>query len=289
MPRTFIVSRRLIQPLILQALREDIGAGDVTSKSVIPSTRRIRARIITKAPGIVAGAQIAGWVFEAADRRIRWAVVRADGKPVRRGDAILRLEGPARSILAAERTALNFLGHLSGIATLTHRFVERVHGTQARILDTRKTLPGLRALEKDAVRAGGGHNHRRGLDDAVLIKTNHLRAVSRGSSRTQAIRDAVRQAQRRARGKFIEIEVTNLAEVRAALAARPDAILLDNWPLSRLRQAVKLRTCARPLLEVSGGVTLQNVRAIARVGVDRISVGRLTPPAQPLDVSLKLV
>ncbi|MEK7414336.1 MAG: nicotinate-nucleotide diphosphorylase (carboxylating), partial [Planctomycetota bacterium] len=182
---------------------------------------------MAKAEGIVAGVVVARWVFETVESRIRCTVKRRDGQTVRRGQVIIDLHGPARGILTAERTALNFLGHLSGIATLAHQFVQRARTLRVAILDTRKTLPGFRALEKYAVRAGGGHNHRWGLDDAVLIKTNHLRAISRQQTAdSNTIQDAIQNAKRHARGKFIEIEVTNLREFLAALQARPDAILL---------------------------------------------------------------
>lgn len=289
--------RQRVQPLILQALREDLGAGDVTSKAVIPSARRIRARVLAKASGIVAGTQIARWVFEAVDRRIRCPIKRRDGQAIRRGQVILALDGPARSILAAERTALNFLGHLSGIATLTRQFVRQVRGYPVRIMDTRKTLPGLRELEKHAVRVGGGCNHRRGLDDAVLIKTNHLRAqrIADSVQRRALIQEAIARAKRVKPRRFVEIEVVSLKEFKAALEAQPDAILLDNWSVQQIRRAVTILNAerstlyARPLLEVSGGVTLANVRAIAKTGVDRISIGRLTHSASSLDCSLQVV
>lgn len=284
-----------LRRLIKQALHEDLGTGDVTSRAVIPPRRRMCARIVAKAPGVVAGARVAQRVFQTLDRRIRCTIRRHEGQSVRAGQTILTVDGPARSILSAERTALNFLGHLSGIATLTHQYVQRVRGTKAAIFDTRKTLPGLRELEKDAVRVGGGQNHRPRLDVAVLIKTNHLRALStQHTAPSHVIQDAVRQAKRRARRRFVEAEVANLAEFRAALAAQPDAVLLDNWRLAQIKKAVALRNSSlithhpSPLLEVSGGVTLHNVRAIARAGVDRISIGRLTHSAPALDVSLEV-
>ena len=292
------LSRRQIQPLITAALREDIGRGDITTRAVIPTRTRIRATIVAKAPGIVAGTTIAQWVFQTVDRRLRVTSARRNGQRVRPGQVIMRLSGSAHGILAAERTALNLLGHLSGIATLTRAFVDRVPSRVA-ILDTRKTLPGLRALEKYAVRVGGGQNHRRGLDDAVLIKTNHLRILARSREwkveSGKFIEKAVAQAKRTHAGRFIEVEVTTLAELKAALKARPHAILLDNWRAPAIRKAVALRTHSSlsthhsPLLEVSGGVTLENIRAIGRTGVERISIGRLTHSAPALDVSLRIV
>ena len=286
-----------VQRLIKQVLREDVGSGDVTSRAVISQDCRIRARIIAKTPGIIAGARVAQRVFETVDRRIRCRGVRTDGKRVRRGDAIMRLDGPAQGILTAERTALNFLGHLSGIATLTHEFVRRVRPFRARIMDTRKTLPGLRDLEKYAVRVGGGLNHRQGLDEAVLIKTNHLKALASSEWRVASqacIQAVIKKAKSMRPRRFVEIEVENFREFTAALSARPDAILLDNWRLAQIKRAVALRhssliTHHSSLLEVSGGITLDNVRAIARTGVDRISIGRLTHSAPALDVSLEVI
>ncbi len=268
--------------LIRRALREDLGTGDLTSRAVLPASLRIRAHVIAKAAGVVAGATVAQRVFQTVDRRIRCTIRRGDAQRVRRGEVILTLSGHARAILAAERTALNFLGHLSGIATLTRAFVDRVAPSRVAILDTRKTLPGLRALEKYAVRVGGGQSHRFDLAAAVLIKTNHLRASG------IAIHTAVARAKQFARGKQVEIEVTNLREFRAAMKAQPTVILLDNWSVPAIRRAVRVRH-ASSLLEVSGGVTPENVRAIAKTGVDRISIGRLTHSAPALDLSLRVV
>ena len=270
--------------MILQALEEDAATRDVTSRAVIPKSLHIRARLLANGRGVLAGVKVVALTFTTLDPSVRCRLRLRSGAAVSSGATILTVEGPARSIFAAERVALNFLGHLSGIATLTRAFVDRVDGTRARIYDTRKTLPGLRALEKYAVRAGGGYSHRTNLANAVLIKTSHLRACC------QTIQEAIRQARRNARGKFVEIEVTNRREFRAALAAHPDAILLDNWPTAAIARAVKLRghTIRRPILEASGGVTLANVRAIARTGVDHISIGRLTHSAPYLDVSLKV-
>jgi nicotinate-nucleotide pyrophosphorylase (carboxylating) len=285
-----------VAPLIRAALREDRARQDLTSRAVLPANLRIRARVIANAPGVLAGVQPAALVFTALDPSLRCRLHRRSGAALKRGSAILTVEGRARSIFAAERTALNLLGHLCGIATLTRAYVDRVRGTRARILDTRKTLPGLRALEKEAVRAGGGASHRSDLAEAILIKTNHLRAASCVVRRASAInaRELLRTARRKTKGKFLEVEVANLKEFAAALETRPNAILLDNWRLSDIRRAVRLRATRHasrttPLLEVSGGVTLANVRAIARAGVDRISIGRLTHSAPALDVSLKVL
>ena len=293
--QTSDLSRNAILPLIRLALREDAAGRDATSRAVLSSTTRIRARIIAKSPGILAGGHVAVWTFQAMDPRLRCVLTRRDGAALAGGQTILTVEGRARSIFAAERTALNFLGHLSGVATLTRQFIRRAGSSRVKILDTRKTLPGLRALEKHAVRVGGGQSHRANLQEAILIKTNHLRAISRQQSAiSQAIREAVQCAKRQARKKFIEIEVTNLQQLKIALEAKPDAILLDNWQLSDIRKAVAFRHSSlithhsSPLLEVSGSVTLANVRAIAKTGVDRISIGRLTHSAPSLDLSLEV-
>jgi len=285
-----VLTPKGVRPVIRQALREDRASQDVTSRSVLPANWKIRARIVARASGVAAGVKMAALTFTTLDPSLRCRLHVHSGAKLSPGKTILTVEGKARSIFAAERTALNFLGHLSGIATLTAKFVKRVRGTRARILDTRKTLPGLRALEKYAVRAGGGSNQRSDLVEAVLIKTNHLLAYSgEWTTSSQAIRAAIKLAKKKARKKFVQIEVTNLRELQAALEAKPDAILLDNWPARLVKRAVVLRKGATPLLEVSGGVTLKSVRAFANTGVDRISIGRLTHSAPSLDVSLKVL
>ena len=286
------LSRKAVQPLISAALREDRARRDLTSQRVIPSGVRVRARIIAKAHGVAAGVNIAARVFAAVDPSLHCRILTHSGAKLSPGKTILTVEGRARSVFAAERTALNFLGHLCGIATLTRQYVERTRGTRAQIFDTRKTLPGLRALEKDAVLAGGGHSHRADLAEAVLIKTNHLKAATsdmRHATREQVIQRLVAKAKLARPRRFVEIEVTSLPEFKAALKARPDAILLDNWPRANLRKAVSLRKGTRPIIEVSGGITLNNVRRVAGVGVDRISIGRLTHSAPTLDVSLQML
>ncbi|MBI3320707.1 MAG: carboxylating nicotinate-nucleotide diphosphorylase [Candidatus Omnitrophica bacterium] len=294
-----ILTDRAVLPIIRQALAEDRARHDITSKTVIPAGQRITAHIIAKSSGIAAGINMAMLSFRTVDSRLRCRLHVRSGAKVRSGQPILTVEGRARSIFAAERVALNFLMHLSGIATLTQAFVRQTHGTRAKIFDTRKTLPGLRALEKYAVRAGGGHNHRSELAEAILIKTNHLRAMRQGEgSRVQGagvIRAAIQRAKHVRPRRFVEVEVANLNEFKEALHSRPDAILLDNWPLNLIRRAVALRKRSpfahhpSPLLEVSGGVTLANVRVFARTGVDRISIGRFTHSAPALDLSLKVL
>ena len=299
------LTHQAVQPIIDLALREDGASRDLTSRAVVPPALRIKARLIAKAPGILAGGQVAVWTFQAMDRSLRCSLSAKDGTTLVAGQAVLTVEGRARSILAAERAALNLLGHLSGIATLTRQFAERARGTGAAIYDTRKTLPGLRTLEKYAVRVGGGENHRASLAEAVLIKTNHLKALStQHTAHSRLVQSVVAAAKQHASRQFVEIEVANMSEFKAALETRPDIILLDNWRMPDIRRAVKLRdTLPRPTdhdgrgghasrftkLEVSGGVTLANVRAIAKSGVDRISIGRLTHSAPALGVALRVV
>ena len=291
------LTRQAVQPLIDLALREDGASRDLTSCAVLPPTLCIRARIIAKAPGILAGSAVAVWTLQTMDRSLRCSLKTKEGAKLSPEQTILIVEGRARSIFAAERVALNFLAHLSGVATLTRQFVERTRGTRAAIYDTRKTLPGLRLLEKYAVRVGGGQSHRASLAEAVLIKTNHLRALQQAREvylvkREALIREAVMRTQQAATSRWVEVEVTNMAEFQAALSTKPDMILLDNWRVSNIRRAVKLRDTLGASrftkLEVSGGVTLANVCAITKTGVDRISIGRLTHSAPALDIALEV-
>ncbi len=272
-----------IEAAVRRALDEDVGRGDVTTDALIPARARARARLVAREPLTVAGLDLAVAAFRAlaADLRAERAV--NDGAAVPAGAVLLRLEGPARALLTAERTALNFVQRLSGVATLTARFVAAVAGTGTRILDTRKTTPGWRRLEKYAVACGGGHNHRLGLFDRVLIKDNHLVAL-RGR-RPNPIAWAVRRARAAHPGLFVEVEADTLAQVRQAVAAGADGILLDNMPPAQLRRAVRL-VAGRARTEASGGVRLDNVRAIAETGVDFISVGALTHSAPAVDVAL---
>jgi len=268
-----------VRALLKRALEEDIGPGDVTTDWVIPAAQQSRAVISAKAPGVIAGLEVAREIFRLLDERIIFTPLVADGDAVKPKDIIARIEGPTRSILSGERVALNFLQHLSGVATLTRAFVEAVAGTQAVILDTRKTTPGLRMLEKCAVRMGGGSNHRLGLYDMVLIKDNHIEAAG-------SITEAVRQVREHNRASLlIEVETRNLDEVREALTLRVDRIMLDNMSCEMMRQAVALVNGRVPL-EASGNVTLANVREIAETGVDYISSGSLTHSAKALDLSL---
>ncbi len=268
------------RPLIELALAEDIGPGDATSEAVLPADAVLQARIVAKAPGVIAGLPVAEAVFARVDPAIRFTPLRSDGDRVVPGDGVAEVVGPARGMLAAERTALNFLQHLSGIATLTRAFVDAVAGNRAVILDTRKTHPGWRALEKYAVRMGGGQNHRLGLYDMILIKDNHIEAAG-------SITAAVRRARAAHPHLPVEVEVKNLDELREALELPVDRIMLDNFDLDTMREAVRL-TAGRVPLEASGGVTLERAAAVAATGVDFISVGALTHSAPALDLSMEV-
>jgi nicotinate-nucleotide pyrophosphorylase (carboxylating) len=266
--------------LIDQALAEDVGSADLTTEAVVPPGARARARIEQKEPGVPAGLRVAEKVFERVDPELRWHAHAKEGEWIE-GGMVAELAGNAASILAAERVALNFLGRLSGIATMTARFVRAVEGTGVRILDTRKTTPGLRALEKEAVRTGGGLSHRSGLFDAILVKENH--AVLAGG-----VEVAARMAIEAARdGVPVEVECATLDEVIGALDAGVPRLLLDNMTPEQLRRAVELAG-DRAELEASGGITLENVRVVAETGVEYISIGALTHSAPALDVSLLL-
>jgi nicotinate-nucleotide pyrophosphorylase (carboxylating) len=262
------------------ALAEDIGEGDLTSGAVVPEGAQAKARISQKAPGVIAGLRTAQAVFERVDPDFEFEMHCPEGK-WREAGAVAEISGSAASILTAERVALNFLGHLSGVATLTARYVRAVKGTEARILDTRKTMPGLRALEKDAVRRGGGVNHRTGLYDGILVKENHAKLAGGVG---EAARRALAAA---AEGVLVEVECATLDEVREALDAGTGRILLDNMSTGELREAVELAG-GRAELEASGGITLDTVREVAETGVDYISVGALTHSAPALDLSLLL-
>ena len=256
-------------------LAEDVGDGDVTADSVVPADAHLDASLLVKEPGVVCGLEVVEAVFRELDGDIDFEALARDGDSVQ--GAVVRLSGNARALLTGERTALNLLGRLSGIATLTRRYVDAVEGTGAVILDTRKTTPGLRALEKLAVRAGGATNHRFGLFDAVLIKDNHLRLGG-------GVAESVRRAKKT--GLPVEVECETLDDVRSALGAVADTILLDNMTPTELREAVR-EIAGRAKTEASGGVTLDTVREIAETGVDYISVGALTHAARSLDVSME--
>lgn len=269
------------------SLREDLqGVGDLTSQATIPEHLSAAVRIVVRQPGVIAGLGVLPLVFRLLPGQVRSEVFLADGDSVLPGSVAAEIHGPVRTLLTGERTVLNFLTHLSGIATRTSEFVRAVRGTSAEILDTRKTLPGYRLLQKYAVRCGGGVNHRIGLYDGMLIKDNHLAA--RGSSScagaVKAARDFLHEHQLTVP---VEIEVDTLEQLEDALAESPELVLLDNMSCAQLCEAVQLRNrlAAATRLEASGGVTLQNVRAIAETGVDRISVGSLTHSSPALDIA----
>jgi len=271
--------------LIEAALAEDIGAGDFTTLWTVPAERRAQATIVAKAPGVIAGTEVAVEVFRRVDPGLQVEVAMGDGSSVTPRDVVMRIAGSARAILTGERTALNFLQQLSGVATLTRRYVDAIAGTGARVIDTRKTTPGMRLLEKAAVVAGGGSNHRVGLYDMVMIKDNHIAAAGGIMAAVEAVRV------RNDRGLRVEIETTTLAEVGEALAARVDRVMFDNMAPAMMREAVALAAAAgdrRPETEASGGITLETIRAFAETGVDFISVGALTHSAPALDLSLQL-
>ena len=273
------VATDTLERIVHSALAEDIGAGDVTTEATVPADAVGTADLLVKERGVVCGLRAAEAAFLALDPDMRFEALARDGDLVEPPAVVAHVTGSQRAILTGERVALNFVGRLSGIATLTRRYVDAVEGTGAAVLDTRKTTPGLRALEKHAVASGGGRNHRFGLDDAVLIKDNHLRAAGSITAAVELVRAASDLS--------IEVECDTLDQVGEALDAGVGAILLDNMTLDQLREAVAL-VRRRARLEASGGVTLDTIRAIAETGVDEISVGALTHSASSLDVSLEL-
>ena len=271
-----------IDPLLQAALAEDLGrAGDLTTNAIVPADATGTARIVARGAGRIAGGQVALRVFELLDDSIEGSILVPDGHDVEEEETVLRLRGPLRAILTGERTALNLLGRLSGIATATRRLVRRVEGTGARVCDTRKTTPGLRALEKYAVRCGGGDNHRFGLDDAVLIKDNHIAAAGSVATALQMSRDIAGHMVK------VEVEVDTLDQLDEALEHGADIVLLDNFTAAQLREAVE-RVDGRALVEASGGIGPQTIREVAEAGADLISVGWITHSAPVLDLSLEV-
>ena len=265
---------------VRRALQEDVGAGDLTA-ALVPAQRRARARILAREEAVICGAPWAEAALRALDPGVQLAWQVAEGQRCAPGQVVLEIEGSARALLSAERTALNFLQLLSAVATKTRTYVDVVTGTRARIVDTRKTLPGLRLAQKYAVRVGGGTNHRIGLHDAVLIKENHIAAAGGVTAVLQAAQAVAAQA------AFIEIEVETLEQLAEALAAGATMVLLDNMPLPMLCEAVRINA-GRAVLEISGGVTLDGLRALAETGVDRISIGTLTKDVKAIDFSMRL-
>ena len=278
---------RLVRRLVRSALREDRAADDVTTAALVPPEQRGSGVIIAKASGVLAGLPIAREVFAAVDATLEWREERRDGDRLAPGDHVAAIAGSLSSILRGERVALNYLCHLSGVATAAAAVVISLEGTGCRLRDTRKTTPGLRLLEKYAVRCGGGTNHRLDLADGVLIKDNHLAALRQ---RGLGIADAARLARQANPGLKIEIEVTSVDEARQAIAAGADELLLDNMPLPAMREVVRLLAGRepRPRLEASGGITIENARQVAETGVDFLSMGAVTHSAKALDLSLEV-
>jgi nicotinate-nucleotide pyrophosphorylase (carboxylating) len=272
---------QLVSQAIAVALTEDLGrAGDITTAATIPESAEAKGVIAARKTGVIAGLPLAQEAFRVIDRRVHFERAVNDGDRVNAGDVVARIHGPARPILSAERVALNYLGRLSGIATATAAFADRIAHTKAKIADTRKTTPGMRHFEKYAVRCGGGVNHRFGLHDMVLIKDNHIAVAG-------SIAAALRAAKMKAHGVKIEVEVDNLAQLDDVLAEGADAVLLDNMTPDQLREAVQ-KIGGRLIAEASGGVTLDNVREIAETGVDMISTGWITHSAPVLDLGLDI-
>lgn len=274
------LSKIITGPLIQRALSEDFGdAGDLTSQACIPADTPMKAVIAARKPGYLGGITLAADIFKTIDDTINVEVEKSDGAFITKGDIAMRIQGPARSILMAERVALNFLGHMSGIATATAELVAQTKGTYTKIVCTRKTTPGLRAIEKYAVRCGGGYNHRFGLYDAVMIKDNHIVAAGSIPKALQAVKASVGHTVK------IEIEVDTLAQLEEVLAEGADIVLLDNMSTDELSKAVKM-TNGKAILEASGNVTAKTVKAIAQTGVDYISSGWITHSAPILDLGL---
>ncbi|HGJ63904.1 TPA: carboxylating nicotinate-nucleotide diphosphorylase [bacterium] len=271
-----------ISDLIDLALREDIGTGDITSESTIPENVMAKAIILSKDEGIIAGLDIAGEVFHKIDPNIDYKKLISDGDMITKKQEIAIVEGKARSLLTAERTVLNFIQRLSGVATITSRYAKAVSGYKAKIVDTRKTTPGWRALEKYAVRIGGGGNHRFGLYDAVLIKDNHIAVAG---SITEAIARAKKQIPHTIK---IEVETENLDQVQESIQAKADIIMLDNMTIDMMSKAVKLID-GKAIVEASGGIKLENVASVAETGVDLISIGAITHSAISLDISMDII
>ena len=278
-------SKSQIEEIVDRALAEDLGKGDVTTEALISSDQRGIGFIVAKKEGILAGIEVAKQVFHRVDPELKVEILLEDGARVKPGGKVAKVSGSIASILKAERIALNFLQRLSGIASETNRYVERVEGLPVRIMDTRKTTPGLRSLEKYAVRVGGGENHRMNLGDGILIKDNHLAALR---SQGLNIKEIIAKARQNAPQRLpVEVEVGTMSEALEAVEAGADIVMLDNMNLEDMRKAVK-SIRGRALIEASGGITLDNVRAVAETGVDFISIGALTHSAKAMDISLEL-
>jgi nicotinate-nucleotide pyrophosphorylase (carboxylating) len=288
------LDKKILGEIVQRALKEDVGPIDITTTSIVQKGLSVRADILTKEDGVICGLPVCEAVFESIDRDVKFKPQVKEGEPIYQDKVVCYLEGPARAILTGERTALNFLARMSGIATLTRRFADKCAPYGVKIMDTRKTAPGLRYLEKYAVKAGGGHNHRMGLWDGVLIKDNHLKVARNISSRQGVafsipgmLKDLKRKVQK---NNKIEIEVESLKEFEEALEGRPDIIMLDNLRPDEVRSALKARkrSGTTPFIEVSGNITLDNVDEYAKAGPDMISVGSLTRSAVSLDFSMEI-
>lgn len=277
-----MLDRTTIEAVVRMALAEDAPSGDVTSETLVPADTLAEAQLVAREPGVMAGGEVFACALTLLDDRVGVEVLVADGDRFEAGEVLARVQGPARPVLRAERVGLNLVQRMSGIATLTARYVEAVAGTDARVVDTRKTTPGLRALERHAVRAGGGHNHRSTLSDAVMAKDNHLAVVG---DITAALRSA---RERLPHTMHIEVEVDSLDQLDAVLAAGPDTVMLDNFSLDDLRTGVQ-RVAGRALVEASGGITLETVAEVAATGVGIVSVGALTHSVRALDLGLDVV
>jgi nicotinate-nucleotide pyrophosphorylase (carboxylating) len=277
-----------IKNIVINALREDIGTKDATTEAVIPKNKLVRAALIAKEDGVVCGLQVAAYVFKLKDKEIKFKPNVKEGARIKRGKVMAWVSGRAQGILTAERVALNFISLLCGIATKTRKYVELVRSYKVKIMDTRKTIPGLRLLEKYAVRMGGGYNHRMKLDEMVLVKDNHLKVMG-GYKR-------LKESARFNRAYQVELEVKNLTEFKQALRLNPDIIMLDNMSIKDIRKAVRIRNNSSlhphpltPKLEASGGVNLANIKQVAACGVDMISLGDLTHSVKSIDISLEVL
>ncbi len=287
------VNQILIKKAVIQALREDIGKGDITSNLIVPASKKIKAAILAREPFIVCGLEAGRLAFREKSPKVEFRPLVKDGSRVKKGEVIARIQGNARAILASERVALNFIGFLSGIATKTKRFVDAIKPFKTKIMDTRKTIPGLRELEKYAVRIGGGYNHRMSLDEMVLVKDNHLKFAGGFSGLSKLLRDSSKPV---ARDYKIELEAENFEEFKEALLLNPDVIMLDNMNVEDMKKAVVLRnrfsasrSWPKPFLEASGGISLDNVKQVASIGVEMISIGALTHSVSSVDISLEFL
>lgn len=277
-----MLNKNKILPIIKLSLKEDIFIGDITTTALINKNLKAKAKIIVKEKAIIAGLNIVKWTFQILDKTAKFTFFKKDGDIVYPDEVILEIEGKVRALLAGERTALNYLQRLSGIATLTRKYVDKVKNYKVKIFDTRKTVPLMRILDKYAVKVGGGYNHRIGLYDMVLIKDNHLKIVD-------SIENAIKKVKSKIPKKIkIEVEVENLEQVKAALKQKPDIIMLDNMDCKMIKKAVKLIK-NKAIIEASGGINLSNITNIAKIGVNIISIGELTHSPKAIDINMKII